>query len=252
MNRIFLTVLLAGIFFLEGCIKTPVSSPQVLLTKWTYVGTGTRKYDYDSERRLTFSTYIPVKGAGSTFHYSDFNTSGAPMYYYFSHASDPANIIHYRPEYDESGRLSIVNIYDAANNLTEYKKYNYLPGQVVQHTYAATGILTTEIRHYVNAAGNITTSDFYNGSGTLQQRRTYSLFDDKKSVKSLLPAVEGRDSYSENNYQAYTIFDGFTGITHSYTCAYAYNARDFVTRQTITNSTTGSVSVQTFDYVITP
>lgn len=252
MNRIFLMVLLAGIFFLEGCMKDPAPPPQVLLTKWTYVGTGTRKYDYDSEKRLAISTYIPVKGAGSTYRYSDFTASGAPGYYYFSHASDPANLIHYRPEYDASERIAVLNIYDVDNNLTEYKKFTYSPGLIVQHTYAATGILTTEIRHYINADGNITTSDFYNGSGTLQQRRSYSLFDDKKTIKSLMPAVEGRDTYSENNYRAYTIFDGFTGLTHSYTCAYEYNARNFVTRQTITNSTTGSVSVQTFEYVITP
>ena len=252
MNRKLLASLFISIAFLGGCIKDPVVTPRLLLTKWTYVGIGTYKYDYDAEKRLTILTYTPLKGTVSIQHYAEFNAAGAPLYYNHSYAGAPTDMSHYRPEYDASGRLTILRTYDADNNLRERKVYTYSTTNIEQLTYTATGALDLRVVYFINTAGNITSIDYYNAAGVLQQRRNFSLFDDQKSNKWLVPAVEGRYLYSENNYRAYNMYDPFTGITQNFTCVYEYNTDGYVTRRTSTNTATGSTAIQTFEYVIRP
>lgn len=252
MNRKILIALLAGVVFLGGCIKDPVKLPRLLLTKWTYVGQGTYKYDYDSQLRLTISSYLPLKGAVSIKRYSEFNADGAAMYYDHQYVGSPAGLSQYRPEYDALGRLTHLRTYDVDNNFVQLVTFTYLSTGIEQFNYAATGVLALRVFYFINAAGNITSTEYFNNAGVLLQRRTFSLFDDQKSSKWLLPSLEGRELYSENNYRAHSVYDAATGITENFTCTYEYNASGYVTRRSSTNTATGNVAVQTFEYVTVP
>lgn len=252
MNKRLLTAVLLSVIILGGCIKPPVSGPTILLTKWTYVGSSTNKYDYDAEKRLTIKTNIPVKGNYSETRFSDFNTDGDPALAKNTIPATPEYNTFFTVTYDSQRRGTDFRVYDRYENLIERKVFAYYPTNIQQQNYNPAGVLTARTIYTVNSSGNITVIEYFNAAGELQQRRTFSLFDDQKSIKSLVNSAEGSDLISVNNYRAYSVFDTRTGITQNYTCTYDYNEHGFVTTRTTTNTASGISSVQTFEYVILP
>ncbi len=248
----FLVGIVLSVIALSSCIKNPDTHPFILLTKSIHVGTATIKYEYDSERRLTIKTYMPVKGSHHEVHNLEFTPQGDPKVKKYVYPTSPENNRLVYISYDSQRRSTDFWSYNGVHTLLEHKTFVYHPTYIEQLTYNGLGSLTNTTFYYINPQGNITRTQSFGPTGILQQQRTLGPFDDQKSHKSLLTSSEGSDLISVNNFLAYSHYDSRTSITQNFTCAYEYNTYGFVTRKTLTNTGSGENFVEEYEYTDLP